>query len=113
MLTKCKRLSCSWIKHHAMMAFEVETSALDGGERTASRSGRFNLRGNRPRYPLHRRMAWAPEPLWTMWRTEKSVTPAGKRLLAVQPVAIPSVQKLVFLIIALQGQRCRGPKKIA
>jgi hypothetical protein len=31
---------------------------------------------------------WSPEPVCMLWRGENSVTPAGNRFLAVQPVAI-------------------------
>jgi hypothetical protein len=42
--------------------------------------------------------AWAPEPVWTLWRGEKSCT-ARNRTRAFQPVAIPS--KLSRLVAVL------------
>jgi hypothetical protein len=33
---------------------------------------------------------WAPEPVWTLWRKEKSLTPLGNQTVAVQPAAIPN-----------------------
>jgi hypothetical protein len=52
------------------------TSALDGGECSASRPGRFTP-------GIHWR---APESVWTLWTTDKSRA-AGNRTRAVQPVA--------------------------
>jgi hypothetical protein len=59
------------------------TSALDGGEWSASRPGRFTPWGKSPLYPLDRR---APEPVWTLWRRETFCS-AGNRTRAVQSVA--------------------------
>jgi hypothetical protein len=33
---------------------------------------------------------WAPEPVWTLYKGEKSNTTAGNRTLAVQPLAVPT-----------------------
>jgi len=59
-------------KHHAMKTYggvELQihafiTSALDGGEWSASRPGRFTP-GNKARYTLDRWLAgWTLEPVW-------------------------------------------------
>jgi hypothetical protein len=58
------KLSLSLTKYHAMNTYwgvEVYlraflTSALDGGEWSASRPGRFTPQGKSPRYPLDRRL---------------------------------------------------------
>jgi hypothetical protein len=59
-----RKSPCALTKHHAMMAYwgvEVQlyaflTSALDGGEWSASRPGRFTPQGKSPSYPLDRRL---------------------------------------------------------
>jgi hypothetical protein len=61
------------------------TSELDGGEWLASRPSRFT-----PEYRTPVSIAYedwrASEPVWALWRTEKSY-PARNRTLIVQPVA--------------------------
>jgi hypothetical protein len=59
------------------------TSALDGGEWSASRSGRALPPGKEPRYPLDRR---ALEPVWTQRLEEKSSASVGDRTPVVQSV---------------------------
>jgi hypothetical protein len=41
-------------------------SALDGGEWSASRPGRF-IPGKGPLVPTEQEAGWAPEPFWTRW----------------------------------------------
>jgi hypothetical protein len=43
----------------------------------------------------------APEPIWTLWRKEKSLTPAGNRTLDVHPVASYTI--LIYFILNIQG----------
>jgi hypothetical protein len=65
------------IKHYTMKVYEgvdvwihvFLTSALDGGDWSASRPGRF-IPGERP--PFTHWIGGAPEPVWTTWRGEKS-----------------------------------------
>jgi hypothetical protein len=38
------------------------------------------------RYPLDRRLGWAPEPVWTQGLEKKSSAPVGDRTPIVQPV---------------------------
>jgi hypothetical protein len=45
------------------------TSALAGGEWSASRPGRFTP-GKEPPVPIGKEAGWAPEPVWTLWRSE-------------------------------------------
>jgi hypothetical protein len=62
------KLSLYLIKHYAMKTYgrvkvqlhDFLTSALDGGELSASRPGCFTLRGKSPRYPLDRRLGGPP-----------------------------------------------------
>jgi hypothetical protein len=48
-------------------------------------SGQFHARAALPPVPIGQDAGWAPEPVWTLWRREKSLAPAGNR--AVYPVA--------------------------
>jgi hypothetical protein len=43
--------------------------------------------GNEAPAPIEQKAGWAPEPVWTLWRREKSLAPAGNWNPAVQPVA--------------------------
>jgi hypothetical protein len=44
------------------------TSALDGGEWSASRPGRALAPGKGPPGPIVQEAGWAPEPVWTQGR---------------------------------------------
>jgi hypothetical protein len=55
------------------------TSALDGGEWSASRPGRALLPGKGPPVPIVQEAGWAPEPVWTERLEEKSFASAGDR----------------------------------
>jgi hypothetical protein len=48
------------------------TSALDGGEWSASRPGRALPPGKEPPVPIGQEAGWAPEPVWTQRLEEKS-----------------------------------------
>lgn len=52
------------------------TSALDGGERSASRSGHFKLR-NRGQVHFEQETGWASEPVWTFRVADESHAPGG------------------------------------
>jgi hypothetical protein len=94
------------------------TSALDGIQWSASRSGLFTTKEN-PLVPTGQEAGWAPEPVWTLWSWEESLAPVGNRIPAVQPVAhrytdwaIPALPQLEvfrkntkFLILC---NRCPG-----
>jgi hypothetical protein len=45
------------------------------------------LSGKMPPVPIEQEAGWAPEPVWMLWSTEKSVAPAGNRISDLQPVA--------------------------
>jgi hypothetical protein len=65
------------------------TSAIVGGEWSASSTGRFTPRGKNP-HGSHWIEGWAgPEPVWTTWRSEDSYHHRGLKSdpLVVQPVA--------------------------
>jgi hypothetical protein len=39
------------------------------------------------RVPSGQEAGWAPDPVWTLWSREKSLSPAGNQTRAVHPVA--------------------------
>jgi hypothetical protein len=61
------------------------TSAIDGGNLSASRTDRFTP-GGRPPLPIRLEAWWASESLWKLWNREKSLAPAVNRTPAVKPV---------------------------
>jgi hypothetical protein len=60
-------------------SYSFTTSALDGGEWSASRPGRALLLGKGPPVPIVQEAGWASEPVWTQRLEEKSFAPAGYR----------------------------------
>jgi hypothetical protein len=62
------------------------TSALDGGEWSASRPGRTLPPGKGPPVPIVQEDGWVPEPVWTQGLEEKSSAPVGDRTPIVQPI---------------------------
>jgi hypothetical protein len=67
-------------------SYSFLTSALDGGEWSASRPGRALPLGKGPQVPIEQEAGWASEPVWTQRLEEKSFTSAGDRTPIVQPV---------------------------
>jgi hypothetical protein len=61
------------------------TSALDGGEWSASRPDRALPPGKGPPVPIGQEAGWASEPVWTQRLKEKSSAPIGDRITIVQP----------------------------
>jgi hypothetical protein len=55
-------------------SYSFTTSALDGGEWSASRPGRAL-----PPVPIVQEAGWAPEPVWTQRLEEKLFAPAEDR----------------------------------
>jgi hypothetical protein len=43
--------------------------------------------GKGPSVPTVQEAGWAPEPVWKLWRREKSLALAGNQIPAVHPVA--------------------------
>jgi hypothetical protein len=62
------------------------TSALDGGEWSASRPGRALPPGEGPPVPIGQEAGWASEPVWTQRLEEKSSASVGDRTPVVQSV---------------------------
>jgi hypothetical protein len=60
-------------------SYSFTTSALDGGEWSASRPGRAVPPGKGPPVPIVQEAGWALEPVWTKRIEEKSFAPAGDR----------------------------------
>jgi hypothetical protein len=67
-------------------SYSFLTSALDGGEWSASRPGRALPPGKGPHVPIIQEAGWAPEPVWTQGLEEKSSAPVGDRTPIVQLV---------------------------
>jgi hypothetical protein len=53
-------------------SYSFSTSALDGGEWSASRPGRALAPGKVPPVPIVQEAGWTPEPVWTQRVEEKS-----------------------------------------
>jgi hypothetical protein len=60
-------------------SYSFSTSALDGGEWSASRPGRALPPGKGPPVPIGQEAGWAPEPVWIQRLEEKSFAPTGDR----------------------------------
>jgi hypothetical protein len=60
-------------------SYSFMTSALDGGEWSASCPGRALPPGKGPPVSIGQEAGWAPEPVWTQRLDEKSFAPAGDR----------------------------------
>jgi hypothetical protein len=71
------------------------TSALNGGEWSASLPGRF-IPGKEPLVLIEKGAVCAPEPVWSLSSRTKSVFSAGNRSPAVQPVAIPTTPSRLY-----------------
>jgi hypothetical protein len=57
-------------------SYSFTTSALDGGEQSASRPGRALPPGKGPQVPIGQESGWAAEPVWTQRLEEKSFASA-------------------------------------
>jgi len=60
-------------------SYSFSTSALDGGEWSASRPGRVYPQGKDRPVPIVQEAGWAPELVWTQRLEEDSFAPAGDR----------------------------------
>jgi hypothetical protein len=67
-------------------SYSFLTSALEGGEWSASPPGRALPPGKEPPVPTVQKAGWAPEPVWTQRLEEKSSASVGDRTPAVQSV---------------------------
>jgi hypothetical protein len=67
-------------------SYSFLTSALDGGEWSASRPGRALPPGKGSPVHIVQETGWAPEPVWTQRLEEKSSASVGDRTPVVQPV---------------------------
>jgi hypothetical protein len=67
-------------------SYSFLTSALEGGEWSASRPGRALPQGKEPTVPIVQEAGWAPEPVWRQRLEEKSSASVGDRIPAVQSV---------------------------
>jgi hypothetical protein len=62
-------------------SYSFTTSALDGGESSASRLGRALTPGKGPTVPIVQEAGWTPEPVWTQKIEERSFAPPWDRTL--------------------------------
>jgi hypothetical protein len=72
------KLSKAW-RERKYSSYSFTTSALDGGEWSASRFGRTLPTAKGPPVPIEQEAGWAPEPVWTHRLEEKSFDSAGNR----------------------------------
>jgi hypothetical protein len=59
-------------------SYSFLTSALEGGEWSASRPGRALPPGKEPPVPIVQEAGWAPEPVWTQRLEERSSASVGR-----------------------------------
>jgi hypothetical protein len=80
-----KKFSCPASRHEGAWgerrysSYLFLTSALDGGEWSASRSSRALPPGKGPPIPIGQEAGWAPEPVWTQRLEEKPSASVGDR----------------------------------
>jgi hypothetical protein len=67
-------------------SYSFLTSALEGGEWSASRPGRALPPDKEPPVPTVQEAGWAPEPVWTHRLEEKSSASVGDRTPAARSV---------------------------
>jgi hypothetical protein len=79
------------------------TSALDGGEWSASRPGRALPPGKGPAVPIVQEAGWAPEPVWTQRLEEKSSASVGDRTPVVQSVVRLYADWAVALMVQIRN----------
>jgi hypothetical protein len=68
-------------------SYSFLTSALEGGEWSASRPGRALPPGKESPVPIVQEVGWAPEPVWTQRLEERSFASVVDRTAAVQSAA--------------------------
>jgi hypothetical protein len=68
-------------------SYSFTTSALDGGERSASRTGRTLPLGKGRPVPIVQEAGWAPELVWTQRLEERSLASDGDWTLIAQSIA--------------------------
>jgi hypothetical protein len=67
------------------MAPPVTTLAVEGGTWLASHASHFTPR-KKANISIRQGSGWAPEPVWTLWNTEKYFVPATNWILPIRPV---------------------------
>jgi hypothetical protein len=85
-------------------SYTFSTTALDGGEWSASRPGRASAPGKGPSVPIVQEAGWATEPVWTQRLEEKSFSLCRESKLdrpVVQPVARHCTDWDTWLIVTM------------
>jgi hypothetical protein len=80
---QCHHHGSSW-GERKYSSYSFTTSALDGGEWSASHPGRTLPPGKGPPVPIVQEAGWVPESVWTQRLEEKSFALAGDRSSIVQ-----------------------------
>jgi hypothetical protein len=77
-------------------SYSFSTSALDGGERSASRPGRALTPGKEPPLPIGQEAGWAPDSVWTQ-EVRGKISCLCRRSNLVHPVVLCIVTILTQL----------------
>jgi hypothetical protein len=75
------------------IATPILTSALDGDDQLHASAALTPVKEHP--VPIAEEAGWVPEPVWMLWRREKSY-PAGNRTPTVQPVARFYIGSVLF-----------------
>jgi hypothetical protein len=84
-------------RRHSSCSFS--TSALDGGEWSASRPGRALVPEKGTSVSIVQEAGWAPEPVWTHGLQENLLASAGDRISIAQSPSTPTSTKLSFVAV--------------
>jgi hypothetical protein len=85
-------------------SYSFTISALDGGERSASRPGRTLPPGKVPLVPIEQETGWAPEPVWTQVRGKILLPLLGIKPRSPSPVCSQTLYWLSYP--GSQSHRC-------
>jgi hypothetical protein len=101
----------AWGERYSSYSFF--TSALDGGEWSASHPGRVLRPGKGPPVPIVQEAGWAPELVWTQRIEEKSSASAGDRTPIAQSVVRHYTDWATWITTSIPNSIFRGGKSAA